>query len=310
MHDDGTELLAYWHSMVRVCEGVLGSRDDAEDCASEALATVLDGAGLDGVENPEAFLVTIARRRATDVLRKRVRNRTRLLRLAGRCEVSTPDVAESVADEAEARWLSRRADELLSGKARAVLGVVAEGGTIDDAAARLAMTRRSAESHLHRARLVLRAARVAVPAFLVAVVRNGRRPATATSVVLATAAVFAPAIFRPEAPQAAPETRLTPVVTDRAIPGQPAPARTAPVRPRVAAKAPVRRPAEPPAATTTPTRTTRRVTLKPTESVTEVRTDAVVVVVTIEDREGSDDPVGIMTECVDRLRVDREHVGC
>ena len=155
MPNDGAQLLALWKSMVRVCEPILASRDDAEDCASEALLTALDGAGLSGVANAEAWLVTVAKRRAMDQLRRRVRHRSRLASVVE--DDHAPDVAEGVADASEARWLRRHAAETLTPAARTVLDVVVDGGSVDDAAARLGITRRSAEAHLHRARVSLRA---------------------------------------------------------------------------------------------------------------------------------------------------------
>ena len=155
--DQDVDLLALWQSMVRVCEPILDCRDDAEDCASDALVCGLAATDLTAVDNHEAWFVTVAKRRALDQLRHRTRNRSRLARLAGHDEQRAPDVADHVADASEARWLSKRADEILTPTARSVLDVVADGGSVDDAAASLGITRRSAEAHLHRARVSLRA---------------------------------------------------------------------------------------------------------------------------------------------------------
>jgi len=152
---DERELFAVWQSLVRVCEPILCSRDDAEDCASDALVSAL--AGPNAVANREAWLVTVAKRRAVDQLRQRIRSRTRAVRLVGQHEQYGPDIAEDVADNHEARWLSREAPRLLTCPARSVLDIVAAGGTVDDAARELGMTKRSAEAHLRRARLSLRA---------------------------------------------------------------------------------------------------------------------------------------------------------
>ena len=305
MELDGPELFASWQAMVRVCERVLGSRDDAEDCASEALLQAFAD-GLDDVENVEAWLVSIAKRRAMDVLRRRVRNRTQLLRLASRCDVSDADPAERVADEAEARWLSARADELLTAPARAVLRVVADGGSVNDAAHRLAMTRRSAESHLHRARLMLRAARVAVPAFAVALMRSVRRPAAASSVALvAGVAVVLPAYLAPAEPDR-PMTVVVPVVSEVKA-----------VSPSAEAER-----------TPTNARTTRTVTGGQVVAGMRARAgkrdvarvpisnpvaNPVVrgsVGVRTEDRGGPADLPGAVRDCVERFEVLGEHIGC
>lgn len=150
-------MLALWFSMVRVCESILSSREDAEDCASEALMDAMSYAGPAPVGNREAWCVSVAKRRAVDHLRHRIRSRARAQRLLGHGEFHVPDVAEAVADASEARWLSRQAAAILTQQARAVLDVVASGGSVDSAANRLGITRRSAESHLHRARVSLRA---------------------------------------------------------------------------------------------------------------------------------------------------------
>lgn len=299
MEPDGPELFASWQAMVRVCERVLGSRDDAEDCASEALLQAFAD-GLDDVENVEAWLVAIAKRRAMDVLRRRVRNRTQLLRLASRCDVSDADPAERVADEAEARWLSARADELLTAPARAVLRVVADGGSVNDAAHRLAMTRRSAESHLHRARLTLRAARVALPAFVLAAVRSLRRPVSAPSVALmATVAMVAPAYLTPARPDRPVNPVVVPVVSD------------------VKADSPKAGGAE---RTPTNARATRSVTGSrvvagvrtpaPKRNVARVPTSAAVVGVSMQARGGPSDFPGAVMDCLERFEVLGEHIGC
>lgn len=300
MEPDGPELFASWQAMVRVCDRVLESRDDAEDCASDALLQAFAD-GMDDVENVEAWLVSVAKKRAFDVLRRRVRTRRQLLRLASRHDVSDPDPAERVADEAEARWLSQRADELLTAPARAVLRVVAEGGSVNDAASTLAMTRRSAESHLHRARLMLRAARVAIPAFGVALVRAARRPATASSMVLvAGVAVVAPVYLSPGTPERPNRTvvqpmmgevtQVTPELGDVVSRTTSAGFGAASAGPRVVA-----------GVRTTPARK---------RDVANVTTPRVIVDMGYQDRRGPDDPVGIVKDCLEHLEVSVEKIGC
>ncbi|HEX8001732.1 MAG TPA: sigma-70 family RNA polymerase sigma factor [Mycobacteriales bacterium] len=298
MEPDGPELFAAWGAMVRVCERVLGSREDAEDCASEALLQAFAD-GVDDVENVEAWLVAIAKRRATDVLRRRVRNRRQLIKLASRCDVSDADPAERVADEAEARWLSERADTLLSAPARAVLRVVADGGSVNDAAHRLAMTRRSAESHLHRARLTLRAARLALPGFALALARSVRKPAAASSVALvAGVALVAPVVLAPTAPEAPVQT-VAPMVSE-----------VTKVSPEV-----VRRSA-PSTATTVRTekptrggRVSAAVRAPATKSqIARVPTSAGIVTVTRKPEPGTH--VQVVVRCLERFRLVGEHVGC
>ncbi|HEV2889103.1 MAG TPA: sigma-70 family RNA polymerase sigma factor [Frankiaceae bacterium] len=301
MEPDGPELFAAWGAMVRVCERVLGSREDAEDCASEALLQAFSE-GVDDVENVEAWLVAIAKRRAMDVLRRRVRNRRQLLKLASRCDVSDPDPAERVADEAEARWLSAQADTLLTAPARAVLRVVADGGSVNDAAHRLAMTRRSAESHLHRARLTLRAARVALPAFAMAVLRSVRKPTAASSVALvASVAVVAPAFLTPAMPDAPAREVATPLVSEVT---STSPDEAKPVVVRRRTTGPVSR-------TATSRRVTAPVRTPATKrhEVARVPTSAAVVSARWEER-GPQEAVPFLVYCVERIKVVGRDVGC
>lgn len=301
MEPEGPELFAAWGAMVRVCERVLGSREDAEDCASEALLQAFAD-GIDDVENVEAWLVKIAKCRATDMLRRRVRTRRQLIRLASRCEVSDADPAERVADESEARWLSGKAEELLTAPARAVLRVVADGGSVNDAAHRLAMSRRSAESHLHRARLTLRAARVALPAIGVALARAVRRPAAASSVALvASVAIVTPAFLSP-APATAPERPMVgaPVVSEvtRVSPeGGEVVRRTA--APRRAVVAPAERRVV--AAVRAPARVREMASVPTSRGVGRIWT---------EDRSGSSAPVDVVRECLERFEVLDGRIGC
>jgi RNA polymerase sigma factor (sigma-70 family) len=301
---DGPELFASWQAMVRVCERVLGSRDDAEDCASEALLQAFAD-GLDDVENVEAWLVAIAKRRATDVLRRRVRHRRQLIRLASRCDVSDADHADRVADEAEARWLSGKADELLTAPARAVLRVVADGGTVNDAAHRLAMSRRSAESHLHRARVTLRAARVAVPAFAMAVLRSVRRPAAASSVALvATVAVVAPGMLAPNEPGTPSHAVVTTPVVSSDTSSSPVAAGVAEgvaTKPRAAVPVRVSRPVVGAAVPAPPAQG---------GMAASVPSSSRVLGVIWTDDGSAEDPVGAVVDCVERFEALRGTIGC
>lgn len=304
MEPEGSELFASWQAMVRVCDNVLGSRDDAEDCASDALVQAFTD-GMHDVENVEAWLVAVAKRRALDEIRRRVRTRRQLIRLASRCETTDPDPSERVADESEARWLAQRADELLSPPARAVLRVVADGGSVNEAASTLAMTRRSAESHLHRARHTLRAARVALPTMLFGLVRAARRPAAVSSMALvAGIAVIAPAYLSPATPEQ-PRTAVLPVMGEvtNVTPDIGAAAGRAASRGFDAVHSAPRSDG----GVTTSSARRREVTTIETSQGAAVSAG---VRVATEHRSGPSETIGVIKDCIDNLTVSRELIGC
>jgi DNA-directed RNA polymerase specialized sigma24 family protein len=139
---------------VRVTQGLVDSREDAEDCASAAVLQLLER-GSDGITSTQAFLVTVAKRRAVDKARSHTRARRRDTRLAGQPPTAV-DIAEDGAARAEARWVAQVARERLSPKAYRLLRLLADGHDIGAAAAALDMTQRAAESLLLRARRTVR----------------------------------------------------------------------------------------------------------------------------------------------------------
>ena len=102
------EVWPHWEAMVSASRSVLGSSEDAYDCAAEAMAQVLERAPQD-VVNAEAFLVTVARRRAIDHYRRGQRERRRDAQLAAYEQTSVVDIAEDVARRAEAAWAAGKA---------------------------------------------------------------------------------------------------------------------------------------------------------------------------------------------------------
>ena len=149
------ELLAQWDAMVRAAWRILGSDAEAEDCAAQALAQAYEQMPPD-VANVQAYLVTMAKRRALDRLRSLERARRRDVRLLAREDAAAVDVAEDVASRAEAVWISAEAARLLDPHVLLLLQRVAAGEDVGRAAAALSMSRAAAHSHLHRARKVLK----------------------------------------------------------------------------------------------------------------------------------------------------------
>lgn len=141
--------------MVGTARGVLGTVDDTEECASEALLQVCEARPGD-VLNMEAYLVTVAKRRAIDRLRHLDRARRRDARLAAREAMLVPDAAEDVVRRDEARWMSMEAERLLDPRALELLRRVADGDDIQEISRSLGMSTSAAQSALHRSRKLLR----------------------------------------------------------------------------------------------------------------------------------------------------------
>jgi RNA polymerase sigma-70 factor (ECF subfamily) len=196
------ELTMHWEPMVRVARSVLGCPDEAEECAAAAILQVLERSPQN-VQNLEAFMVTVARRRAVDRLRSLERARRRDAQLAAQTDLYVHDVAEHVSARAEANWVQQQARARLSPRSMRILSAVAEGETISRVALREEVTVRAAESDLLRSRRLLRAVLARTTAALGAVWLAVRRLPAATvpaSAALATFAVLLlPALAQPEA---------------------------------------------------------------------------------------------------------------
>ncbi|MCA1712768.1 MAG: RNA polymerase sigma factor [Actinobacteria bacterium] len=297
-------LLIHWPAMVGACARVLDSREQAEDCASEALLAVLTGGGLKDVRNEQAWLVRIAKRRAADELRREDRVRRRAVRLAGQTDRRPHDAAaEAVLDQAEARWLGRQVDELLPTAGADVVRAVADGLTVAEAAQRLGMTKRAAESHLHRARGTLRAAWTATLGVVGWVLAGLRRAAPAVpAAVLAAVLLVDPAPHPAGAAPASPVPRPLRASETHAPPsaaraGATPPAAAPPVQSSAAARRLV------------PAGVGRTSGKQPRRRLVGGG-PAGGVVLTAQDRPSPADPVGLVVWCVGHASVSLQHVGC
>lgn len=182
------QLEATWGPMVRTARSVLGSREEAEECAAQALAQILERQPTD-VANLQAYMVTVAKRRAIDRLRVVERARHRDERLCGQIDWCVADIAEDIVARAEARWADREARAVLQPNVYRLLQMIADGHDIGHVAEQLGMTRRAAQSHLHRARRMLREALLKISG-LIAVSWYGLRRTVSTSMTAPTAAAM------------------------------------------------------------------------------------------------------------------------
>lgn len=296
----------HWDAMIAVSHGVLGSADEARDCAAEAMAQVLERKPPD-IANLEAFMVTVAKRRAIDRIRAAQRARGRDQILAGQVPLSAPDVAEDVVARAEAQWVDAQARTLLKPKVYRLVLMLADGVPMHKASQRLGMTERAAESHLLRARRTIRAALAKTLGVLAAALACGRRTAPAAPAAVIAAATLAlhvglvpgspnRPVVPPEAPRPVQATAERPAVTTLAGPtrGQ-SPRAAAPLINADRAEDPMAARPAPAGGQASPVART------PVVGVDTYRS---------EDANSSGTPVEQVTNCVRNLRVTVGYQGC
>ena len=190
---DSGELSAAVDQVIRRLRQQGLSRADAEDCAHEALLALLirqTDPDAEPITAVRAWLTLVAHRKLVDRIRRADLERRTLTH--PRTAVPTAsDPADVVTDRAMAGWLAKALDELPE-DTRRVCRSVAAGISVEDIAARSGLTRRSVQSHLARARSLLRhlAAGVAaaVAGTLVWLTRHTTAATAATAPVVLTAA--------------------------------------------------------------------------------------------------------------------------
>jgi RNA polymerase sigma factor (sigma-70 family) len=284
--------------MVLAARPVVGTLDEARDCASQAIVQYLEQDRRD-VANLEAFMVTIAKRRAIDLVRARDRARVRDERYAHEVVLSAPDVAEDVATRAEALWADREARRLLQPKVYELLTLVADGVPMAEVAQRLGMTERAAQSHLLRARRVVRNALARTLAGLGIAVASLRRwwgPAAVTAPVLAAAFVLAIGTAT------APRVPAPPPLTLLPSTGTPAPVESA--TDSAHRVAPHRR---------TGSAAARTAAVVPRRPHEDVSVQTPVGSVSVEDRDTGHDSDSYAEEllwCLGHLRIELHYQGC
>ena len=210
-----------WDAMMSAAYAVLGCREEAADCSTLAVIQVLERRPQ-GVENAEAYMVTIAKRRALDRIRGQVRERRAAARLGA--ELSSPDVADDICERGEAAWVQSYAKAKLDPAVYALLQHIGDGLSVGEAAAATGMTYKAAEGHLTRARRMLRSATARAFAALLGLLAGLRRWTVAPTVTLgvAASALVMAALPRATGRPVSPEATLIPAVVQSRPPARPA----------------------------------------------------------------------------------------
>lgn len=292
---------------VREAARVLGQRDDAEDCAHDALLVALDRPELlDNARREAGWITVVARRRAVDHIRRQARTAALSHSFGDPDQRLEPDFSDEVASRLTAQVLAEDIAELPAAT-QSVLRQLAAGGTTADAAQALGITKRSADSHLHRARRHLRDRWMSALAALTGAFTLARRPARGAVVALAATPVALLLAVAQEPQASALRTQPAGVPTI----GHPAPTTvdrdlavvpvaTAATEPAQAAQRPrsvevASRPSTGPA-----TREVAGVTAAPDTSVTVTHKD-----------DGEDTPPLVAIQrCLDELTVSATFIGC
>jgi len=158
---------------VRHCRSAGATAEDAEDSAQDALVSLFESPEAP-VRRPGAWIVTVSHRRWVDHLRRDRREHT-VLRREYAMSGGGVDPAELVVDREQARWLVASLKKLPETTQEICLAV-GRGASREEVAKDFGISPRAVESHLTRARRMLRRLRTIVVIPVVAVVdRLARR---------------------------------------------------------------------------------------------------------------------------------------
>lgn len=141
-------LMPHRARLVKLATSKLGDPNEAEDCVHEALLRTLAFAGLDD-QRAGQFLTTVTVRLCVDRHRANARARTLAHRLWDGGHDDGPE--DRICDQLAGAWLQDRLTQL-SDREREVIQQRADGLSTPEAAARLGITRKAAESAFTRAR--------------------------------------------------------------------------------------------------------------------------------------------------------------
>lgn len=141
-------MMPHRQRLVRLATAQLGNAHDAEDCVHEAMLRTVLFEALDE-DRISAFLTTVVVRLCVDRHRAAARARTALPRLWEGGRQESPE--DEVCDQLSGAWLLRALGDLPA-RERSVMRARADGLSTTEAAQRLGITQKAAESAFTRAR--------------------------------------------------------------------------------------------------------------------------------------------------------------
>jgi RNA polymerase sigma factor (sigma-70 family) len=225
--------------LLKVAQRRSVTMQDAEDAVHEAMLRAAERTHIDG-DRMGAWLTTVTVRLCVD--RHRQLNRTDALTSSVQTASGEMSVEEALCDQAEAKWLAERCEDLPARQAEA-LDLQAQDLDLSQIAQQMGLSYRAVQSLLARGRKALRATLAATLAVAVWSWRGRPRAAWSVQTVTAASAALTLAVAGLSLPahsetQQAPTIRLDaneaalPTVPDRhskspATPPEPAASRTA-----------------------------------------------------------------------------------
>lgn len=294
---------------VREATRVLGQRDDAEDCAHDALLVALDRPELlDSARREAGWIAVVARRRAIDHIRRKARTGALSHSFGDPDQRREPDFADDVASRLAAKALSEDIAELPAAT-QSVLRQLAAGGTTADAARALGITKRSADSHLQRARRHLGDRWMSALTALTGAFTLARRPARGAVVALAATpvALMLAVTQEPQSRALRTQPASVPAIGEPALTVERNPAVVAPLVAAAAEQVPTEA-APRPRSVEVANRPNTRSALREVVGVTPAPDTSVTVTHT---GDGEDTPpVEAVQRCLDELTVSATYVGC
>jgi DNA-directed RNA polymerase specialized sigma24 family protein len=224
------DLEILWQRAFLRCRAAGASAEDARDCAQDAIAELF---AHPDVERPKAWVATVAFHRYIDLRRQRGREPcVGLVPAPAAGATDLPGPEEQAVGRAHAQWLVG-AMSRWPASTRAVCSAVGAGMSRPEIVDRLGITNRAVESHLTRARRLLRtlsllaAAFVVIPGRAIRLAVPAGKPLITTALLVPSAAAMlilggGGHALDPPSPQAAELWRhpaQPPPVTSAPVPG-------------------------------------------------------------------------------------------